>query len=301
MNQENLLPDTRTAILNALAGSSSQKPVNVADLYPLGSLDDVEGMLHRLRDSGEINSAIVTRGGVTSALFWLTGVLHPTVKGQFVINKHTVEHAREKRLPIAAIASEPDKETNMTNTTPEFGRQAIYSLIVDQPGILLVDLIRATQESFPDIEHKKILKTIDNMWRMAKQIRFDGEGKNRAFYANDAKKPAAIPVKTASPPIAKQPVCRAEHGTGREVKPAKKPVSPSPVIDKPFPAVPPTCAKKQVIEDDEFDLMLSDSNCLYISMGDEVFRLNPAQLARLDHFLARILTDGVRLADGVRA
>ena len=274
----------KTAILNALAGSHGQNPVNVAELYKLGSIDDVEGMLHRLRDSGEINSAIVTRGGVTSALFWLTGVLHPTVKGQFVINKHTMADAA-KKVREAAIEVQPntsilsksdkDKENAMTNITqsPEFGRQAIYSLIVDQPGILLADLIRATQERFPDIPHKKILKTIDNMWRMAKQIRFDGEGKNRAFYANDAKKPAAIPVKTASPP---------------EVKPAKS----LPIAEKKAeqPAIDP-------VRQPEFSLMFSDENCLFINLGDEVFRLNPAQLARLDHFLARILTDGVRLAD----
>lgn len=68
--------DLRAAILKALTGSDSQHPVNVAELYKLGSGAQVDALLHTLRDSGEINSVIVTKRGVTSSLFWLTGVIN---------------------------------------------------------------------------------------------------------------------------------------------------------------------------------------------------------------------------------
>lgn len=56
------------------------------------------------------------------------------------------------------------------------------------------------------------------------------------------------------------------------------------------------------IQDDSgFSLMLSDENYLHIRIGANETKLNPEQLARLDHFLARVLPDGVRNHDGARA
>lgn len=299
----------KTAILNALTGSSSQKPVKVKHLMLLGKPLEVDATLTALRSSGEINSALITKNGVTQWMYWLTGVIDPSVRGMFVINqKRLIESRIQNPLkradkvkpktsevtgavcpgtgnPITAITPEsiPEKEIAMTNTaqTNVFGRWEIYNLVVAQPGISHADLIRATQAQFPDVEPKKISKTIDNMWRMAKQIRFDGEGKDRLYYANEIKKPAAAPVKTASLPVKNQ-----------EAMPT--PQSVLPVVTNQGPDDLPACTQPPLIADKSFSLMLSDENNLFISLGDEVFRLDPNQLARLDNFLGRVLPDGVR-------
>lgn len=63
--------ELKTAIRTALAGSSSQQPVEMRELLKLGK--GAGDILAKMEDLGEINSASVYRDGSSKMLVWLTG------------------------------------------------------------------------------------------------------------------------------------------------------------------------------------------------------------------------------------
>lgn len=58
-----LKPDLQTKILAALAGSSSQKPVDMSALYPLGTRKQVQAALLALYHGRQIYCCLCQRGG----------------------------------------------------------------------------------------------------------------------------------------------------------------------------------------------------------------------------------------------
>ena len=68
--------DLKLAIRNALAGSSSQQPVDVAQLYPLGPRKQVQDALLELYHGRQVYCCQYQRGGdKASSVWWLVGAV----------------------------------------------------------------------------------------------------------------------------------------------------------------------------------------------------------------------------------
>ncbi|OHD24111.1 MAG: hypothetical protein A2Y38_12310 [Spirochaetes bacterium GWB1_59_5] len=63
----------KTAIREALAGSSSQQPVDAARLYKLGDMPDVQAALLELYHARQAYCCLYTRRGVETSVWWLIG------------------------------------------------------------------------------------------------------------------------------------------------------------------------------------------------------------------------------------
>ncbi|MDD2721636.1 MAG: hypothetical protein PHH47_10055 [Gallionella sp.] len=266
----------RDAILKALDGSSSQNPVNVSTLDTLGDRQALSAALAALRDSGEINAAEVTRGGVCSALVWRTGIINPPIHGHFrdmprlseaVQAKKRAEVAahlknineKEKEMHIGTSAVKREAASEVESLLP-VTREQLCALVAVHPGIKRDDVMRRFVQ--PDGSNKRqAVKLITNAIAAGALRQNDADG-----------------VLTLHPGAKR-----------REYHPQKAPHTPPAAAVA--PAEPP---RSQRSPDTQFGLMLSDTYHLHITVGDEVISLNPAQLQRLDQFLASVLPDGVR-------
>lgn len=315
--------ELKNSIRHALAGSSSQSPVDAVALYKLGKKADVDAALGELLANSELNTAWTMKDGVQKTLYWLTGVVGP-FKSPWQLNQEKLKGIRQlpaatlrtpcadqsgssgsentttskKVKPIASISPAQKKEIPVNTTAkPHGGKQpselntAIYNKIVEHPGITQAALIKHAQHKFQDATEKQIKKTIFNLAHSSKKIRVEGKRGNYTYHLNTGV--SQLPAKPVKPAKPSKVVAAGKVVFGDEAaalrgdpQPAATPAS-SPVV-------------KQEAEQ-EFELLLSDENCLHINLGGNRFRLNPKQLARLDTFLARVLTDGVRLADGAPA
>ncbi|OGS90827.1 MAG: hypothetical protein A2Z95_06055 [Gallionellales bacterium GWA2_60_18] len=65
--------DLKNDIRNALAGSSSQQPVDVAALYPLGTRKAVQAALLELYRDSEVYCCLYTRRGNETSVWWAVG------------------------------------------------------------------------------------------------------------------------------------------------------------------------------------------------------------------------------------
>lgn len=195
---------------------------------------------------------------------------------------------------------QPDQKKEIPMNTPakpHGGKQpselntAIYNKIVEHPGITQDALIKHAQHKCPDATEKQIRKTMLNMTHATKKIRVEGERGNYTYHLNTGV--SQLPAKPTKPAKPSKAVAAGKVVFGNEAAALR---------GDPPPAATPASSPvaKQEVEQ-EFELLLSDENCLHINLGGNRFRLNPKQLARLDTFLARVLTDGVRLADGAPA
>ena len=311
----------KAAILNALAGSTGQNPVSLDVLARLGKKADVADAITTLLEGRPpaINTARVMRSGVWNDLYWLTGGVEKFNMHNYKINtpKEVAPTPAEKVCTEAAhmkLQPKLDKEIIMNeSTTPLIGgsrpsevNKTIYDKILVHPGISLLELIKHALHKFPNSTEKKVRKTIDNMIRVTKKIRSEGVKNDRTLHLNTNKAPVAPPRLPAAKPVAYGKVItgpEAEMLRGnpqfasspvkeQEVKTPPQPATP--VVDNPAPAVLTARTKSQTVADNDFSLMLSDDDSLFINIGDEVFRLDPQQLARLDRFMARVFPDGVR-------
>lgn len=68
-----LHPDLKTEIQKALAGSTSQQPVDTAALYHLGTQKRVKAALMEMYQARELCCCMITRGGTVSVMWWLAG------------------------------------------------------------------------------------------------------------------------------------------------------------------------------------------------------------------------------------
>lgn len=69
--------DLQNKIRDALAGSSSQKPVDVSKLYKLGDRADVEAALLGMYRSREVYCCRYIRKGSETSVWWLSGAVSP--------------------------------------------------------------------------------------------------------------------------------------------------------------------------------------------------------------------------------
>ena len=105
--------DIQSAIRKALAGSSSQHPVDVARLYKLGGKAVIDAALGEMLTSTELNTAWTMKDGIQKTLYWLTGVISPLGSNMLVINRQRMESSRDRpplRMPNA------DMQKCVTNT-----------------------------------------------------------------------------------------------------------------------------------------------------------------------------------------
>lgn len=65
--------DLQAAILKALEGSSSQKPVELDVLYRLGSQEAVQAVLTGLYNARRAQTCLVTRRSAQKSLWWEVG------------------------------------------------------------------------------------------------------------------------------------------------------------------------------------------------------------------------------------
>ena len=63
----------KDAIRNALAGSSSQQPVDVSALYPLGKKAEVPAALLELYQAREVYCCLCTRRDKSFSVWWAVG------------------------------------------------------------------------------------------------------------------------------------------------------------------------------------------------------------------------------------
>lgn len=158
--------------------------------------------------------------------------------------------------------------------------------IVEHPGITQAALIRHALHKYPEANEKQVKKTILNMVHSSKKIRSEGERGNLTYHLNagmsaPVEKTKPIHKAAASKRIAGKVVTGAEAAVLRGDPPAER----SQEAHRP--------AVKHETEP-VFELLLSDENYLHINLDGFTLRLNPQQVARLDAFLGRVLTDSAR-------
>jgi hypothetical protein len=68
--------DLKTAILKMLAGSSSQRPVDVSRLYKLGDEAGVQAALLEMYHASQVCCCLIIRRGVETSVWWRPGVVN---------------------------------------------------------------------------------------------------------------------------------------------------------------------------------------------------------------------------------
>lgn len=213
-----------------------------------------------------------------------------------------VTELQESAPKVKPTASIPSKENamNEANRPGGSGKQpgalnkAIHDKIIGHPGITETALIKHVLQQLPGTTEKQVRKTMSNMRHVTKKIRTEGERGNLTYHLNTGVK--STPAKAAKP--------ASKVGTGKRVAVGKVVTGAEAASLRGDPPAAKTPASLPVVKQEaepDFELLLSDENCLHINLGGDKFRLNPNQLARLDAFLGRVLPDGVRVADGARA
>ena len=292
MNTPTLFPDLRAAILKALAGSSSQAYVAAKTLLGHGERAAVQVLLDEMFDGGEINTAAITHYGVCTQVYWLTGVVTPPVRGSFVIDGHTRAMAEKKYQQSLAAKIQPKtsiitQEITMQTPAPVIvkkvpapqGRMTrsrifptlcldILTEVAAHPGIRRDQLLDFASKKYPTAGNKKITKAIWDMVNVNKKLTQTGSVNERIYFASVRATPSTVSVPAV-----------------RRTKPA--PAAPS----APAALTPVVIAPAEPA----FGLMLSDDYNLFITLDEEVIRLNPMQLQRLDTFMTRVFPDGVRV------
>lgn len=306
------MSDLKTSIRNALAGSSSQQPVDTAALYKLGKKADIDAALGELLANREVNTAWTMKGGIQSTLYWLTGVVGP-FKSPWQLNQERLRGMRQlpaatlrtpgadqsgssgsentttsnKVKPIASISPAQKKEISVNTTAkPHGGKQpselntAIYNKIVEHPGITQDALIKHAQHKYPDSTEKQIRKTMLNMVHATKKIRVEGERGNYTYHLNTGviRMPAkqAKPAKPAKVAVGKVVVGKEAAALRGDQKPAAPKNRVKSETKAPFktPA-------------DDFSCLLQDDGSLCIVNGSGDVMLNPDQISRLQRFMTR--------------
>jgi len=88
--------DLKTAIRKALAGSTSQQPVDVKKLYPLDTIETVQAALMQMYDQREVMCCLITTRGVQKSVWWST-------KALVELPRYGVEGARDAIMQALAL------------------------------------------------------------------------------------------------------------------------------------------------------------------------------------------------------
>jgi hypothetical protein len=285
------MSDLKTAIRKALAGSSSQTPVDTRALMSLGIKAEMTVALGEMQSSREINTALVIKGGEQTVLYWLTGAtglpmayMQPVAPIMSFPSTAMYLPVREPKTiakvkPTASVefisfVQKPIKEKEKAMTTnvkqPSELNAAMMKLITDQPGIKHQRAIELALKQAPGATEKQAKKLLLNLVHASKKIRAEGPRGDVCYYLN-------VNGITASKPVAS-----ARKAGRRKATPVKAAPTPKPA-NLPNQL---TCAKKQV--DDDFSILLAENNDLYINKSGELFILSHDQAARVASFIHRI-------------
>jgi hypothetical protein len=292
--------DLKTAIRKALAGSTSQQPVDTKTLLKLGKSDAIAVALEELLASREINTATVIKGGCQTTLCWLTGsvtlgnshlrtplsaarplpsseragMTAPASDPYFAAVTRKIPPTQVK--PTASITkqekSDMNKHTNFGRTSPI--RHSILELVGAQPGIDQEKLIIEAMKRTPGTEEKQARKAMQNLHYGAKLIRMQltNEGL-RSYYLSD--------VKAAKPAVAKAKLAKA-----KKVKAAKPVGAPRAAPAKPAQSTA-LAIKLDRTDKDVLHIMLAEDGCFHLSLGTSFLVLDAAQATRVHRFIGR--------------
>lgn len=256
------MTDLRDAILDALKGSSSQKPVQKKKLELVAGFERATAaQLHEALDALYQGRAINTCSGVKDGQsytdYWLTGIVLPRDYGAFRIRpQHPAPPRSAPASPTAAVLQQipsiHDKDHPMeklTGVTP-----AVIAAITAAPGINFADLYGAVQKRLPALTEKKLK---DNLYQMANagKIASQGEGADRTYHLPGAKAEPA-PAKAAAP---------------KKSAKAQRPRNPA----------------ASAAPDPELQIALREDGHLLIAAGAVSLALNEHHIQRVANFITR--------------
>lgn len=325
------MSDLKQAIRKALAGSSSQQPVDTKTLHKHGTKAQIDLALGEMYASREINTAMTLKGGVQSVQCWLTGAagMAPTAfLYQYPPNSVVRVHARASSdtsfhsktyqatvKPTASTSPKQHKEQPMNTPTkrtsgnqPSELRNILLDLITRRPGIAQAEIVSHALQVAPGTTQVKASKTLLNLVHSSKKLRTEGKRGSLTYFLNDGsqgpKRPSTWPGPTKkilagarpSPIKAATPVGASSLANNRI---ASKLAPTKDSLAKPLPASKhATCAKKQTepdacVDDAEvFAIVITERYELEIVQGAEHVVLNLDQIKRLHRFIARLYLEG---------
>lgn len=269
------MSDLKAAIRKALAGSTSQRPLDTKKLLPLGDSTAISLALGEMLDTREINTAQSIKGGITTVWCWLTGAsgLAPTAflrqYPPMQLPAATMRQPVTNMQPTASII-QPKENAMPLKANPI--TEALVKIITEQPGINQDALIESALELAPDSTYDKAKKALANLQYSSKKVRVQLIDGDRCYFLNDGKRPAKAKAKPAKPSAAKA------------VKPAA-PAAPARVQLRPAPE-PET--EHAAAPRDDFSIMLDESNCVRIKIGTVTSVLKPEDAERVYCFIGRV-------------
>jgi hypothetical protein len=258
------MSDLKTAIRKALAGSSSQTPVDTRELMSLGTKAEMTVALGEMQNSREINTVQVTKTGISMVQCWLTGAVLLVAYGRNPLAVMPAQIIRDQPK-LSPIKEKVMQKTNVKHSSEL--NAAMMKLITDQPGIKQQRAIEQALKQVPGATEKQAKKLLLNLVHASKKIRAEGPRGDVCYYLN-------VNGITASKPVAS-----ARKAGRRKVQ---KPAATKPAIVKP-------AANKQLNStEQDFSILLAENNDLYINKGGELFILSHDQAARVASFIHRI-------------
>lgn len=294
------MSDLKAAIRKALAGSSSQKPV-VAEQLVISALKKCSSattgdMVHALEEllaSREINTASSTKGATTTVLYWLTGsigltpafyIRPPDFSLPTQVPQAVAKPPAAIVQPKTSIPTQQPKEKVMwkrTENTPMSPiTQALLDLVGEQPGIGREQLVEMALKRAPGASKGQANKSIGNLTSISKKLRSEGGYGKKEYFLSDGKAVKAAPVEEKKAKIVKQPV-----GACSLAKPLAAKAAPT----KAAKAAKPVESHADAAGSEDFSIVLSENNCLIVSVGyGEFFTLSHTQAERLYRFIGRV-------------
>ena len=215
----------RDSILQRLAGSSKDKPVNLDDLRDFTAdvctdIDELDDLLDQLVEQRIVNTVNGFSGGRKYRCYWLTGnqIANP-------MGKLTAWPPIPIRPPITAKlqpkTSSPQTEEPSIMTEkgklPEF----ILALVKTEPGIDKEYIVRKALAAIKGATEKQVRKAIDNMVHVRNKLRTEGPLRDRKYFISDslaADKPKRKPSgkkKSVAPTKSPKPRKSGKHNAPR--------------------------------------------------------------------------------------
>lgn len=256
--------EIKDAIRKVLAGSSMRCPVMMSDLLKIGS--GAVDALEQMEDVGEI--VCETLDG--RPVFWFAapaaGFPSAPIAFQYPPTPPRQPKPQVTAAIVKSITSLPSnhQETAMNNESATSRispiTRAVLDLVEEKPGISKEALKEAALKIVPTATSKQADKSIHNLLHGSKRICTRIIDNDRFYYPNKG-----APVRPGKPIPKKQS------------KPAVN-------------LIPEAFFKEQAEEAKRFSVVLDESNCVHIKIGDVTTVLNPDHADRVYRFIGRIHT-----------
>lgn len=218
--------DLHTTVLNKLAGSSRDKPVDHAILQQhtadvCKDIDALDDMLDKLLQQRIVNMVNGRNRHGKYRHYWLTGAVNPSQS--FNLADRPQQPQPEKVKPKTSIP--PNKEITM-QSKPGSLRDELFKLIVAQPGIGRDELFSSAKKNISGFTEIRLKQTLGNLMTV-KQIMAEGKKGAKNYY------PAKVTTgKTANPT---KPVAKSGAKPAEKVRKAVPAVKPPPAAHEAMP------------------------------------------------------------------